>query len=43
MLGSKMADILLFDVNETLLDLRDLKPHLERAFGDGRVMGEWFG
>ncbi len=37
-----MSEILLFDVNETLLDLRALRPHFERAFGDGRVMGEWF-
>ena len=36
-------DVLLFDVNETLLDLGALRPHFERTFGDGRVMGEWFG
>lgn len=38
-----MPEILLFDVNETLLDLRALHPYFERAFGDRRVMGEWFG
>jgi 2-haloacid dehalogenase len=38
-----VAEILLFDVNETLLDLRALRPHFERTFGDGQVMGEWFG
>jgi 2-haloacid dehalogenase len=38
-----MKKILIFDVNETLLDLRALIPHFERAFGDARIMGEWFG
>jgi 2-haloacid dehalogenase len=38
-----MSKILIFDVNETLLDLRALRPHFELAFGDGQVMGEWFG
>ena len=38
-----MSEILLFDVNETLLDLRPLLPHFERSFGDEQVMGEWFG
>jgi 2-haloacid dehalogenase len=39
----KDSEILLFDVNETLLDLQPLQPHFERHFGDRRVMGEWFG
>lgn len=38
-----MTEILIFDVNETLLDLGALRPHFERAFDDGRVMDEWFG
>ena len=38
-----MPDILLFDVNETLLDLRALLPHFKSTFGDERVMGQWFG
>jgi 2-haloacid dehalogenase len=38
-----MPETLLFDVNETLLDLRALRPHFEHLFGDGRVMAEWFG
>ena len=38
-----MADILIFDVNETLLDLRVLRPHFKRTFGSEQVMGEWFG
>jgi 2-haloacid dehalogenase len=40
--NSRMTEILIFDVNETLLDLRALRPHFERAFDDGRVMEEWF-
>jgi 2-haloacid dehalogenase len=38
-----MSEILLFDVNETLLDLAALRPHFEAAFGDETVMSEWFG
>ena len=34
--------ILVFDVNETLLDIGALEPHFARAFGDGRVLREWF-
>ena len=41
-----MADahnnVIVFDVNETLLDLRVLGPHFERAFGDESVLKEWF-
>jgi 2-haloacid dehalogenase len=33
---------LVFDVNETLLDLETLRPHFARIFGDGGVMREWF-
>ena len=38
-----MSEILLFDVNETLLDLGALRPHFEEAFGNSQVTGEWFG
>ena len=34
--------LLVFDVNETLLDLEALKPHFERMFGEGRSLREWF-
>ncbi len=34
--------VLVFDLNETLLDLRGLDPEFERLFGDARVRGEWF-
>ena len=35
-------DILIFDVNETLLDLSALDPHFERIFGDAGIRTEWF-
>ena len=38
-----MPRICVFDVNETLLDLKALDPHFERFFGDAAVRGEWFG
>jgi len=38
-----MADLLAFDVNETLLDLAALDPHLERALGDAALRPAWFG
>jgi 2-haloacid dehalogenase len=34
--------VLAFDVNQTLLDLNALRPHFARAFGDGKVLDEWF-
>ena len=37
-----MDDILVFDVNETLLDLSALDPHFTRIFGDADVRSEWF-
>ena len=41
-----MADhpsVLVFDVNETLIDIGSLEPHFERMFGDRHVLREWFG
>lgn len=35
--------ILVFDVNETLLDIEALHPFFARAFGEPRVMRQWFG
>jgi 2-haloacid dehalogenase len=35
--------ILVFDVNETLLDIEAITPLFARVFGDGRVLREWFG
>lgn len=38
-----MKKICLFDVNETLLDLRALDPEFEKIFGNAAVRKEWFG
>lgn len=35
--------VLVFDVNETLLDIESLLPFFRRVFGDERVLREWFG
>src|SRR5438093_76289 len=37
-----MARTIVFDVNETLLDLTALDPPFERAFGRPGVRREWF-
>lgn len=37
-----MSRVLVFDVNETLLDLKALDPHFERAFGAASVRRVWF-
>jgi 2-haloacid dehalogenase len=37
-----VAKVLVFDVNETLLDLAALREPFSRAFGDPAPMGEWF-
>ncbi len=34
--------IIVFDVNETLLDIEALSPFFERVFGDAWVMRQWF-
>jgi 2-haloacid dehalogenase len=41
--GDDMAKVLVFDVNETLLDLRALDPIFERVFGEAAARREWFG
>jgi 2-haloacid dehalogenase len=35
--------VLVFDVNETLLDIGSLGPHFERMFGDPTSLRTWFG
>ncbi|WP_194715276.1 haloacid dehalogenase type II [Noviherbaspirillum soli] len=40
--SSKRERIIVFDVNETLLDIEILEPFFERVFGDARVMRQWF-
>jgi 2-haloacid dehalogenase len=37
-----MKRLIVFDVNETLLDLRALDPHFERVFGSSAVRAAWF-
>src|SRR6476469_7694439 len=37
-----MARVIVFDVNETLLDLHALEPQFADAFGDAHVLEEWF-
>ena len=37
-----MPRIIVFDVNETLLDVSALEPDFVRVFGDGRALREWF-
>ncbi|HEY2472394.1 MAG TPA: HAD family hydrolase [Terracidiphilus sp.] len=34
--------ILVFDVNETLIDIESIAPLFQRIFGDKRVLREWF-
>lgn len=38
----KKGHVLVFDVNETLLDVKALRPHFERIFHDPGVLKEWF-
>jgi 2-haloacid dehalogenase len=35
--------VLVFDVNETLIDYESMNPLFEKLFGDRRVLREWFG
>ncbi|MCL5744159.1 MAG: haloacid dehalogenase type II [Acidobacteria bacterium] len=37
-----MGRIIVFDVNETLLDVRAIEPHFRRVFGDSNALREWF-
>lgn len=37
------TSVLVFDVNETLLDIDSLGPDFERIFGDATVLRTWFG
>lgn len=37
-----MPKVIVFDVNETLLDLHALEPHFQRVFGDATVIEKWF-
>lgn len=39
---SAAPTVLVFDVNETLLDIEALSPFFARLFGDALIMREWF-
>src|SRR5262245_60438351 len=41
-IGAKPS-VLIFDVNETLIDVESLSPLFTRVFGDERVLREWLG
>jgi 2-haloacid dehalogenase len=41
-IGEKPS-VLIFDVNETLIDFDSMKPLFTRVFGDERVLREWLG
>jgi 2-haloacid dehalogenase len=38
----RVASVLVFDVIETLLDVRPMEEPFARAFGEPPPMGEWF-
>ena len=40
--NDKPSSILVFDVNETLLDIETLAPLFTRLFGHERILREWF-
>ncbi|WP_291985760.1 haloacid dehalogenase type II [Candidatus Accumulibacter sp. ACC007] len=42
MSDDKAVSIIVFDVNETLLDITTLGPLFDRVFGDRAVLREWF-
>ena len=41
--NDRKPSVVVFDVNETLIDIEALNPLFERVFGDGRVLRDWFG
>jgi 2-haloacid dehalogenase len=40
---ARAPSVLVFDVNETLIDIESLAPYFARIFGDARVLRTWFG
>jgi len=40
--GPTKPKVLVFDVNQTMLDLNALRPQFARVFGDGKLLDEWF-
>jgi 2-haloacid dehalogenase len=43
MVAAVRPSVLVFDVNETLIDIDALKPYFASTFGDAGVLREWFG
>jgi 2-haloacid dehalogenase len=41
--NDRKPSVVVFDVNETLIDIEALNPLFERVLGDRRVLREWFG
>lgn len=41
--STRKVSVIVFDVNETLIDLTTLEPLFQRLFGDAAVLREWFG
>ena len=41
--AATVPSVLVFDVNETLLDIESIAPLFGELFGDDRVLREWFG
>ena len=41
-INGNAPSIIVFDVNETLIDLDSLAPFFERMFGDRKILREWF-
>ena len=40
--STSVPSIIVFDVNETLIDIESIGPFFERVFGDRKVVREWF-
>jgi 2-haloacid dehalogenase len=42
-MGSRSPSVLVFDVNETLIDIEAMTPLFRQIFGSARAVHEWFG
>ena len=42
MCSRSVPSIIVFDVNETLIDIESIAPLFEKVFGDRKVLREWF-
>ncbi len=40
---NRMSEVLVFDVNETLLDMRAMRAGFEEVLGDATLLPQWFG